>query len=53
MILRRFKHDGDVAYVDPEYLAENAVATLDTDVAQRRLVLNLNKGNLKQKGLVL
>ena len=25
------------------------IATLDTDVAQRRLVLNLNKGNLKQK----
>ena len=25
------------------------IATLETDVAQRRLVLNLNKGNLKQK----
>ena len=27
------------------------IATLETDVAQRRLVLNLNKGNLKQKGM--
>ena len=27
------------------------IATLETDVAQRRLVLNLNKGNLKQRGM--
>ena len=27
------------------------IATLETDVAQRRLVLNLNKGNLKQKNM--
>ena len=27
------------------------IATLDTDVAQRRLVLKLNKTNLKQKGM--
>ena len=27
------------------------IARLETDVAQRRLVLNINKGNLKQKGM--
>tara|TARA_B110000444_G_scaffold55924_1_gene52163 strand:+ start:9173 stop:10732 length:1560 start_codon:yes stop_codon:yes gene_type:complete len=27
------------------------IASLETDVAQRRLVLKLNKGNLKQKGM--
>ena len=27
------------------------IATLETDVAQRRLVLNLHKGNLKQRGM--
>ena len=27
------------------------IASLETDVAQRRLVLKLNKGNLKQKNM--
>ncbi len=48
------KHDGNAAKklaAAIEVTTTVNIARLETDVAQRRLVLHLNKGNLKQKGM--